>query len=54
MAIEIGQKAPDFTLYDTEKKQITLSGYLGQNVLLLFFSPGLYPGLYRRTLCHQG
>ena len=37
MAIEIGQKAPDFTLYDTEKKQITLSGYLGQNVLLLFF-----------------
>lgn len=37
MTIEVGQTAPDFTLYDSEKKQVTLSGLRGSNVLLLFF-----------------
>ena len=37
MKIEIGQQAPDFTLYDSEKNKITLSDLKGQNVLLLFF-----------------
>jgi peroxiredoxin len=37
MYIEIGQPAPDFTLYDSTKNKITLSDMKGQNVLLLFF-----------------
>ena len=37
MSIEIGQPAPDFTLYDSEKKKLTLSALKGQPVLLLFF-----------------
>jgi len=37
MNIEIGQSAPDFTLYDSAKNKITLSDMKGQNVLLLFF-----------------
>ena len=37
MPVEIGQKAPDFTLFDSEKKQVTISDYSDQNVLLLFF-----------------
>ena len=37
MKIEIGQPAPDFTLYDSEKNQLTLSSLRGNNVLLLFF-----------------
>ena len=37
MKIEIGQAAPDFTLYDSAKNKITLSDLKGQNVLLLFF-----------------
>jgi peroxiredoxin len=37
MTIEPGQKAPDFTLYSSEKEKITLSELKGQNVLLLFF-----------------
>ena len=37
MNIEIGQPAPDFTLYDSTKNKITLSEIKGQNVLLLFF-----------------
>ena len=37
MNIEIGNPAPDFTLYDSAKNKITLSDMKGQNVLLLFF-----------------
>ena len=37
MKIEIGQPAPDFTLYDSTKNKVTLSDLKGQNVLLLFF-----------------
>lgn len=37
MKIEIGQKAPAFTLNDTEKKAINLVEYKGKNVVLLFF-----------------
>jgi peroxiredoxin len=37
MKIEIGQQAPDFTLYDSAKNKVTLSDQRGQNVLLLFF-----------------
>ena len=37
MKIEIGQAAPDFTLYDSAKNKVTLSEQRGQNILLLFF-----------------
>ena len=37
MNLEIGQAAPDFTLYDSTKNKVTLSDLRGQNVLLLFF-----------------
>ena len=37
MKIEIGQAAPDFTLYDSAKNKVTLSDYHGHNILLLFF-----------------
>lgn len=37
MKIRIGDTAPDFTLYDSEKNKITLSEQRDQNVLLLFF-----------------
>ena len=37
MKIEIGQSAPDFTLFDSTKNKVTLSDYRGHNVLLLFF-----------------
>lgn len=33
----IGTPAPDFSLFDTEKKKLTLSELRGQNILLLFF-----------------
>ena len=37
MSIEIGQAAPDFTLFNSEKKSVSLSEQKGSNVVLLFF-----------------
>ena len=50
MSIEIGQTAPDFTLYDSEKKQVTLSELKGQPVLLLFF-PLAFTSVCTAELC---
>ena len=37
MKIEVGQPAPDFTLYDSDKNKQTLSDQKGHHVVLLFF-----------------
>lgn len=50
MKIEVGQKAPDFTLYDSGKKQVTLSEQQGQNILLLFF-PLAFTSTCTKELC---
>lgn len=50
MSIQIGQKAPDFTLYNTDKQQVTLSSLQGKNVLLLFF-PFAFTGVCTKELC---
>lgn len=48
--IQIGTPAPDFTLYDSEKKKVSLSDYKGRNVLLLFF-PQAFTGTCTKELC---
>lgn len=50
MLIQTGQTAPDFTLYNTEKQPITLSGQRGKNVLLLFF-PLAFTSVCTAELC---
>lgn len=50
MKIEVGHPAPDFTLYDSEKKTVTLSEQKGQNVLLLFF-PLAFTNTCTKELC---
>lgn len=50
MKIKIGQQAPDFTLYDTTKNKISLSGLKGHNVLLLFF-PQAFTRVCTKELC---
>jgi peroxiredoxin len=37
MPLNIGDAAPDFTLFNTEKQAINLSSYQGKNVVILFF-----------------
>jgi glutaredoxin-dependent peroxiredoxin len=50
MAVQIGQQAPDFTLYDTGKNAVTLSDYKGKTVLLLFF-PFAFSRVCTSELC---
>ena len=50
MEIKIGQPAPNFSLFDSEKNKITLSNLRGQNVLLLFF-PAAFTGTCTKELC---
>ena len=50
MNIEPGQKAPDFSLYDTERKKFTLSELRGENVVLLFF-PFAFSKVCTQELC---
>lgn len=51
MSIQVGQKAPDFKLYNTDRKEVTLSEHKGKNVLLLFF-PLAFTGTCTIELCH--
>ena len=50
ISIQVGQQAPDFTLYDSDKQKVTLSDYKGKNVLLLFF-PQAFTGTCTKELC---
>jgi len=50
MKIQIGEPAPDFTLYDSDKKLFTLSEFRGQNVLLLFY-PVAFTSTCTKELC---
>jgi glutaredoxin-dependent peroxiredoxin len=48
--IALEQQAPDFSLFDTDKNNITLSSLKGKNVLLLFF-PQAFTGVCTKELC---
>ena len=50
MAIQIGQSAPDFTLFDSDKNPVQLAAQQGNNVLLLFF-PQSFTGVCTKELC---
>ncbi len=50
MPIEIGQKAPEFTLHDSAKNKVSLADYKGKNVLLLFF-PQSFTSVCTAELC---
>ena len=50
MSIQIGQAAPDFTLFDSDKNPVKLSEQKGNNVLLLFF-PQAFTSVCTKELC---
>jgi len=50
MAVQVGQPAPDFSLWDNEKKLTKLTDYRGKNVLLLFY-PLAFTSVCTRELC---
>jgi peroxiredoxin len=50
MSLRIGDKAPDFSLYNSEKELIHLHDYRGKNVVLLFF-PLAFSSTCTKELC---
>ena len=50
MKIEKGQKAPAFSLYDSDKNKVSLSDLQGRNVVLLFF-PLAFTSVCTAELC---
>jgi peroxiredoxin len=51
MAIEVGVKAPDFTLTDYNRQQVTLSSFEGEKNVLLVFYPFAFSGICTGELC---
>lgn len=51
MSLKIGDKAPDFKLFNSEKKEIALSDLKGKNVVVLFF-PLAFTSTCTAELCH--
>lgn len=49
-AVQVGKPAPSFSLYDSEKKKVSLEDFKGKNVLLLFF-PQAFTGTCTKELC---
>lgn len=50
MALAIGQAAPDFSLFDSDKNNVNLNDFKGKNVLVLFF-PLAFTGVCTAELC---
>ncbi len=50
MTLKVGQPAPDFKLFNTEKKEICLTDFKGKNLVILFF-PQAFTGTCTTELC---
>lgn len=50
MTIQRGDKAPDFSLYSSDKEKVSLSDLRGKNVVILFF-PLAFTGVCTEELC---
>jgi len=50
MALKIGDKAPDFTLFNQDGEPISLSSFKGKNVVVLFF-PAANTGACTKEMC---
>lgn len=50
MAVKVGDKAPDFTLFDTDRKSRSLKEFLGKKTVLAFY-PGAFTGVCTKEMC---
>jgi peroxiredoxin len=50
MALKIGDKAPDFTLFNQDGEAVSLSSFKGKNVVVLFF-PAANTGACTKEMC---
>lgn len=52
MSLQIGDKAPNFKLYNSDKQEVSLSDYTDKNVVILFF-PLAFTGVCTAELCEM-
>ncbi|MEK6571090.1 MAG: peroxiredoxin [Bacteroidota bacterium] len=50
MPLKVGDKAPDFSLVDTDKKPRSLKEFLGKKTVLAFY-PGAFTGVCQKEWC---
>lgn len=50
MALKTGDRAPEFTLIDTERKPRSLKEFLGKKTVLAFY-PGAFTGVCTKEMC---
>ena len=50
MSVDVGSKAPDFTLMNQDRQPVSLSGQHGKNVVLAFF-PAAFSSVCTKELC---
>lgn len=50
--LTVGQKAPNFTLFNSNKKEISLAQFQGKNVVILFF-PMAFTSVCTAELCEM-
>jgi glutaredoxin-dependent peroxiredoxin len=50
--LQIGDSAPEFTLYNTERKEMTLADFQGKSLILLFF-PMAFTRVCTAELCEM-
>lgn len=52
--LEIGMKAPDFTLFDKDGNAVSLSDFIGKKVVLYFYPKDNTPGCTRQACAFAG
>ncbi len=50
MALTLGSKAPDFTLFNSEKKEVSLKDFAGKLLVINFF-PAAFTGVCTAQMC---
>jgi len=50
MSVDVGSKAPDFTLTNQDRQPVTLSGLQGKPVVLAFF-PAAFSSVCQKEMC---
>ena len=51
MSVEVGSKAPDFTLVDQDRKPVTLSSVVQNGPVVLAFFPGAFSSVCQNEMC---
>jgi peroxiredoxin len=51
MAVKVGQQAPDFTLFNTEQKEVSLKDLTSKSNVVILFFPLAFTGVCTQELC---